>query len=56
MGIDPEICVCGAKMVVDDAITDTVTIKATMTTLGISSTGPPKVERSNGDLDYIYDY
>lgn len=55
MGIDPEICVCGAKMVVDDVITDTVTIKATMTRLGISSTGPPKVNRSNGDLDYIYD-
>ena len=22
MGVDPEICICGARMIVDDAITD----------------------------------
>jgi hypothetical protein len=28
MGIDPEICQCGARMVVDDVITDIETITA----------------------------
>lgn len=55
MGIDPEICQCGARMVVDDVITDIETITATMTRMGLSSAGPPKVSRSTGELDCIYD-
>jgi hypothetical protein len=59
MGIDPEICQCGARMVVDDVITDRETITATVTRMGLSSvgpvTGPPNVSRSTGELDYIYD-
>ena len=55
MGIDPEICQCGARMVVDDVITDRETITATMTRMGLSSAEPPNVSRSTGERDYIYD-
>ncbi len=55
MGVNPEICVCGAKMTVDDAITEPEKITETLARLGIESTGPPKAMRSTGELDYIYD-
>ena len=53
--VDPEICSCGARMVIDDAITDAATITETLTRMGISTVGPPKVARSTGELDYVYD-
>jgi hypothetical protein len=60
MGVDPEICHCGAKMTVDDAIHSGVIQSEakdleTLSRLGIKSTGPPKAMRSTGELDYIYD-
>ena len=55
IGVDPEICVCGAKMIADDAITEPEKITETLARLGIKSTGPPKAMRSTGELDYIYD-
>ena len=55
MGVNPEICHCGAKMTVDDAITEPEKITETLARLGIESTGPPKAMRSTGELDYIYD-
>jgi hypothetical protein len=55
VGVDPEICSCGARMVIDDAITDAATITETLTRMGISTLGPPKVARSTGQLDYVYD-
>jgi hypothetical protein len=55
IGVDPEICLCGAKMVIDDVITDAKTIKEMMTRMGLESTGPPAVKRSRGQLDYIYE-
>ena len=55
LGVDPEICVCGARMIVDDAITEGETIAETLARLGIESTGPPKRRQSTGQLDYVYD-
>jgi hypothetical protein len=55
MGVDPEICHCGAKMTVDDAITEPEKITETLARLGNESTGPPKAMRSTGEMDYIYD-
>ena len=55
IGVDPEICHCGAKMTVDDAITEAEKITETLARLGIESTGPPEAMRSIGELDYIYD-
>ena len=55
IGVDPELCVCGAKMTVDDAITEPEKITETLARLGIDSTGPPKTRWSTGELDYIYD-
>ena len=42
VGVDPEICTCGARMVVDDAITDGEKIAEVLARLGIASTGPTK--------------
>ncbi len=55
IGVDPEICSCGARMVAGDVVTDIETITATMTRMGLSPAGPPKVSRSSGELDCIYD-
>ena len=55
VGVDPEICICGARMIVDDAITDGENIAETLARLGIVSTGPPKRRQSTGELDYVYD-
>ncbi len=55
MGVDPEICLCGARMIVDDAITDGEKIAETLARLGIVSTGPPMRRQSTGELDYVYD-
>jgi hypothetical protein len=55
VGVDPEICICGARMIVDDAITDGEKIAVTLARLGIVSTGPPKRRQSTGELDYVYD-
>ena len=55
VGVDPEVCTCGARMIVDDAITDGEKITETLARLGIQSTGPPKRLQSTGELDYVYD-
>ena len=55
VGVDPEICMCGARMIVDDAITDGEKIAEVLTRLGVVSTGPPKRRQSSGELDYVYD-
>jgi hypothetical protein len=55
VGVDPEVCACGARMIVDDAITDSEKIAETLARLGIVSTGPTKRRQSIGELDYVYD-
>jgi hypothetical protein len=55
VGVDPEVCLCGARMTVDDAITDGKKIAETLARLGIVSTGPPKRRQSTGELDYVYE-
>lgn len=55
VGFDPEICVRGVRMIVDDAITDGHKIAEVLARLGIISTGPPKRRQSTGELDYVYD-
>jgi hypothetical protein len=55
VGVDPEICACGARMIVDDEVTDGAKIAETLARLGIQSTGPPKRLQSTGVLDYVYD-
>ena len=55
MGVDPEICTCGARMVVDDAITEAEKIAEILARLGIVSTGPPTKWQSKGELDYVFD-
>ena len=53
--MDPEICICGSRMIVDDAITDGEKISEVLTRLGVVSTGPPKKRQSTRELDYVYD-
>jgi hypothetical protein len=55
VGVDPEICPCGARMIVDDATTDGNKIAETLARLGIVSTGLPRRRQSTGELDYVYD-
>ena len=55
VGVDPEICACGARMIVDDEVTDGAEIAETLARLGIQSTGPPKRRQSTGELDYLYE-
>lgn len=55
VGVDPEIWSCGARMVVDDAITNDVKIAETLARIGITSTGPPTRRQSTGELDDAYD-
>ena len=55
VAVDPEICTCGARMIVDDAITEAEKIAEILARLGIESTGPPSASQSTGELDYIYD-
>jgi hypothetical protein len=54
-GVDPEIRTCGARMVVDDAITEAEKIAEVLARLGIVSTGPPTNRQSKGELDYVFD-
>jgi hypothetical protein len=53
--VDPEICACGARMLVNNAITDGEKIAETLARLRIVSTGPPRRRQSTGELDYVYD-
>lgn len=46
VGVDPEICICGARVIVDDAITDGE---------NLVSTGPTRRRQSTGKLDYVFD-
>jgi hypothetical protein len=55
VGVDPEICVCGARMIVNDAITDGEKIAETLARIGVQSTGLPKRRQSTGELDYLYE-
>jgi hypothetical protein len=58
VGVDPEICVCGARMIVDDAITDGEKIAETWQDLVdalLQSIDPPKRLQSMGELVYLYD-
>ena len=58
MGVDPEIYACGARMIVDDAITEGEKITETMARLGrrfASVHRPSQEAQSTSELDYVYD-
>lgn len=54
--IDPELCVCGAKMRVVESVTKSEQIAETMVAMGLASTPPPlgRARRAAGELDYIF--
>lgn len=56
MGVDPELCVCGARMMVEDVVTDVETIGEVLVSMGLSATPPPRGRRREvaGELDYVY--
>ncbi|MCX6123807.1 MAG: hypothetical protein NTV34_03545 [Proteobacteria bacterium] len=55
-GIDPELCVCGAKMRVIESVTKSEQISETMVAMGLASAPPPlgRARRAAGELDYAY--
>jgi len=58
VGVDPEVCVCGARMIVDNAITDGEKISETLARLGrrfARFNGSTKEAAIDGELDYVYD-
>ena len=57
-GVDPEICECGAKMKVEDVITDGETIAQVMLEMGLARAPPPRGRkpRLRGELDMVYEY
>jgi len=56
-GIDPELCVCGAKMRITESVTEADQIAETMVVMGLASTPPPlgRARRVTGELDYVYE-
>lgn len=57
-GINPEICDCGAKMMVEDVVVSGETIAAVMVEMGLAATPPPRGRRprAKGELDMVYEY
>ena len=56
-GIDPELCTCGARMRVDEVITEHDKIKEVMVEMGLAATPPPRGRRrvEGGELSYLFD-
>ncbi len=55
-GIDPLVCECGSKMVVQECVTDGSGIAAMMVKMGLSATPPPLGrQRVVGELDYVFE-
>jgi hypothetical protein len=57
LGIDPEVCTCGGKFVVQDCVTDAEGIASMMAKLGLSATPPPlgKAKANDGELNYVFE-
>ena len=57
MGINPEVCTCGARMQVQESVTDAEGIAEVMIKMGLAATPPPlgTKARARGELDYIFD-
>jgi hypothetical protein len=55
-GINPEICLCGAKMVVQECVTDAEGIASMMAKLGLSGTPPPLGRvKASGELSFLFE-
>ena len=55
-GINPLICECVAKMIVQECVTDADGIAAMMVKMGLSATPPPLGRiRVKGELDYVFE-
>ncbi len=56
IGVDPKICTCGGRMIVDDVITDAEGIAKMMAALGLSATPPPRGRRKSGsEIQYVFE-
>ena len=57
LGVDPELCSCGGKFVVQDCVTDAEGIAAMMAKMGLSSTPPPlgRGKANGGELNYVFE-
>jgi hypothetical protein len=55
LGVDPKICTCGGKMMVEDVVTDSVGIAKMMVELGLSATPPPLGRKRVGnEMEYVF--
>lgn len=56
LGINPEICLCGAKMIVQECVTDAEGITSMMAKLGLAGTPPPLGRvKASGELSYLFE-
>jgi hypothetical protein len=56
LGIDPELSTCGARMRVEESVTDAEGITAMMIKMGLSATPPPfgKKAKDPSEVDHIF--
>ncbi|MCX6116286.1 MAG: hypothetical protein NT027_01995 [Proteobacteria bacterium] len=56
-GIDPEVCTCGGKFVVEDCVTDAAGIASMMARMGLSARPPPlgRIKKASADLCYVFE-
>ena len=56
-GIDPEICTCGARMRIEDVVTDGETIAEVLVAMGLAATPPPRgrSRAATGELSYLFE-
>lgn len=55
--VDPELCTCGGKFVVQDCVADAEGIASMMAKMGLSATPPPlgRVKSNVGEISYVFE-
>ena len=56
LGVCPETCTCGAKMIVQETVTESIPISEMMVKMGLSPMPPPRGRRAvlAGELEYVF--
>ena len=57
MGVCPETCTCGAKMIVQETVTESIPIREMMVKMGLSPMPPPRGRASvvAGEVEYVFE-
>ena len=57
LGVCPETCTCGAKMIVQETVTEAIPIREMMVKMGLSPMPPPRGRSSAtaGEVEYVFE-